>query len=123
MALALCLAVIPAAGRAADPAVSAELIRLHDDLRLTPGQQAAWDRYTRAIAPSPQVEARHRATDDLLPALPTPRRIALIAATMAADAEDIRRQGDAVIAFYGELTPEQQRTFDDETRPVRAPVR
>jgi len=121
LGLALCLS--PAAAVAAEPAVSAQLMRLHDDLRLTPTQESAWEAYTRAIAPNPEIEARHRSTDGLLPSLPTPRRIALIAATMAADEADFRRQGQAVTAFYGQLTPAQQKTFDDQTVPNRGSPR
>jgi hypothetical protein len=53
----------------------------------------------------------------MLPLLPTPRRIALIEATMTQDDADFRRQGAAVNAFYAKLTPEQQRTFDRDTLP------
>jgi hypothetical protein len=111
--------LLAAAGTAAaaEQAVNAELIRLHDDLHLTGGQEAAWRDYTRAIAPAPEAEARHRATTELLPAIPTPRRIALIEATMAQDAADFRRQGAAVTAFYATLTADQQRVFDRETLP------
>ena len=98
-------------------AVSAELIRLHDALRLTTAQEAAWTRYTQAIAPNSQAEARHQAADSLMPNLATPRRIALISATMAADQADFRRYAAAVTSFYATLTPEQQRTFDRETLP------
>jgi hypothetical protein len=105
------------AARAADQAVNAELIRLHDDLRLNPAQEVAWRDYTRAIAPTPESAARHQATTALLPSIPTPRRIALIEATMAQDAADFRRQGAAVTDFYARLTPEQQGVFDRETLP------
>jgi hypothetical protein len=98
-------------------AVNAELIRLHDDLRLSDSQEQAWKDYTAAIAPDPQTQARHRATQELLPMVPTPRRIALIEATMAEDARDFQRQGAAVKTFYGKLTAEQQRTFDRDTLP------
>ena len=115
--LALCVlgAGFAAAPALAQQAVSAELIRLHDDLHLSAGQEAAWTTYTRAVAPRSDADARHKATEDLLPSLTTPRRIALIAATMAADEADFRRQGAAVTAFYAVLTPSQQRTFDRET--------
>ena len=105
---------------AAEQAVNAELLRLHDDLHLTDSQEAAWRDYTRAIAPTPEAAQRHRATTELLPAIPTPRRIALIEATMTQDAADFRRQGAAVTDFYGKLTAEQQRTFDRETLPSDA---
>ena len=98
--------------------MNAELIRLHDDLRLTESQETAWRDYTAAIAPDPQTVARHRAASELLPLVPTPRRIALIEATMAQDASDFRRQGVAVAAFYAALTLEQQKTFDRDTLPA-----
>jgi hypothetical protein len=115
----------PGAPRAprTQPAVSAELIRLHDDLQLTDSQEAAWRDYTLAIAPNPDALARHRAAQDLLPLVPTPRRIALIEATMAQDNADFRRQGAAVTAFYGKLTLEQQRTFDRDTLPSDSDTR
>jgi hypothetical protein len=110
--------VMVAAGAAgAAQAVNAELIRLHDDLRLSDSQEQAWKEYTAAIAPDPQTQARHRATQALLPLVPTPRRIALIEATMAEDTRDFERQGAAVKAFYGKLTADQQRTFDRDTLP------
>lgn len=112
-------AVALAAGSAAAAAepVSAELIRLHDELRLTPDQEPAWHDYLKAITPDPEAQARHRATEELLPMVPTPRRIALIEATMAQDDLDFRRQGEAVKAFYGKLTPDQQKVFDRDTLP------
>jgi hypothetical protein len=117
--LGSCLAIAVTAGgaAAAAQAVTPELIRLHDDLHLSDSQEPAWRDYTLAIAPDPQTQARHRATQELLPAVPTPRRIALIEATMAQDAADFRRQGAAVNAFYAKLSPDQQRTFDLDTLP------
>ncbi|MBS0362292.1 MAG: Spy/CpxP family protein refolding chaperone [Proteobacteria bacterium] len=103
---------------AANEPVSPMLIRLHDDLRLTPDQDAAWHDYVMAVAPDPNVEARHRATQELLPMVPTPRRIALIEATMQQDDLDFRKQGEAVKAFYGKLTPAQQKVFDRDTLPT-----
>jgi hypothetical protein len=102
---------------AADLPVSADLIRLHDDLRLDTGQEHDWTDYLRAIAPDPNAEARHRATQELLPMVPTPRRIALIEATMTQDSLDFRRQSEAVKAFYAKLSPDQQKTFDRDTLP------
>lgn len=115
IALGFCLVMGAAGAARAAEAVSAELIRLHDDLELSDGQETAWRDYTTAIAPDPQQQARHRATTELLPLVPTPRRIALIEATLAQDAVDFRRQGAAVTAFYGKLTPAQQKIFDQDT--------
>ncbi|WP_372786513.1 Spy/CpxP family protein refolding chaperone [Phenylobacterium sp.] len=117
IALSFCLVVAAAGAARAAEAVSPELIRLHDDLKLSDSQDIAWRDYTTAIAPDPQQVARHRATSELLPLVPTPRRIALIEATMSQDAIDFRRQSAAVTAFYGKLTPAQQRVFDQDTLP------
>jgi periplasmic protein CpxP/Spy len=123
VALGFCLVMGAAGAARAAEAVSAELIRLHDDLHLSEVQEAAWRDYTTAIAPDPQQQARHRATTELLPLVPTPRRVALIEATMAQDAADFRRQGAAVTAFYGKLTPAQQKIFDQDTLPQESESR
>ena len=93
------------------------MTQLRQDLHLTPAQDAAWSAYAAALQPSADMVDRHRAAEELMPTLTTPRRIALIQANRARDEADLRRQGQAVIAFYSQLTPEQQRTFDTETLP------
>ena len=117
---AMLLAVVLTGSAAAQDA-SPALGKLHDDLGLRPDQESAWRDYAAAVAPDPQADARRRATDELLPNIPTPRRIALIEASLAQDVADLRRQGQAVMAFYSRLTPDQQRTFDLETLPNRTP--
>jgi hypothetical protein len=116
MILSLCLALGAAMGAAAQNAPQS-LTQLHDALHLRPDQEAAWRDYTTAIGPDAQMTARRRATQQLLPQLTTPRRIALIQATMDQDIADFRRQGDAILAFYAGLTPDQQKTFDRQTLP------
>jgi len=123
LSLCLCLAPAAAAAQPLDTTVTPQLNRLHQALKLSPAQESAWTAYTRAIAPSADVESRHRATDNMLPSLTTPRRIALIAATMQADEADFRKQGVAVTSFYAQLTPSQQKTFDDQTLPSRGTPR
>jgi hypothetical protein len=116
--LGCCLALMAASAARAAEAVSAELIRLHDDLKLSEAQESAWKQYATAIAPDAQAMARRRATQALLPTVPTPRRIALIEAAMAQDALDFKRQGAAVNTFYASLSPDQQRVFDRDTLPT-----
>lgn len=113
----LCVSLAVPAAAEAQEAVSAELIKLHDDLHLSQDQDAAWEAYARAIAPAAQTEARHNATGQLLPLVPTPRRLALLEANLSQDEADFRRQADAVLGFYNRLTPSQQRTFDRDTVP------
>jgi hypothetical protein len=119
LAMGTLIAVGPAL--AAEDPMGAQMFRLHENLHLAPDQEGSWRDYTAAIAANPQTEARHKATADLLPLVPTPRRIALIQASMAKDAEDFARQGAAVVSFYKVLTPSQQQTFDLDTAPKSGP--
>jgi len=94
-----------------------DLTSLHDALHLTPVQEVAWRNYRLAIAPDPAAQARHASAQSMMNTLPTPRRIDLIEAEMAADAEAMHRQGQAVKTFYAALTPQQQQIFDHQTLP------
>ena len=60
-------------------------------------------------------EARRQAAEQLLPQIPTPRRLALMDATMSDELAAFRRQRSAVEAFYNRLTPEQQRDVISRT--------
>ena len=111
--MGLCVAMAFAASAQNPPP---RLAQLHDALHLAPMQDPAWRSYAAAVAPSPQMQARRNATGSLLPKLPTPRRIALIEATMSQDIADFHRQGVAVISFYNQLTPDQQAIFDRQTQ-------
>ena len=110
----MCLWLGMAAGAAAQDA-PARLAELHDALHLSTVQEPAWRDYSAAIAADPQAQARRDATQRLLPALHTPRRLALLEAAMARDLADFRRQAEAVKAFYARLTPGQQQIFDRQT--------
>jgi periplasmic protein CpxP/Spy len=96
------------------------LTRLHDSMNLRADQEPAWRDYTAAITSNSESTARREATQRLLPQLPTPRRVALIDATMEQDLADLRRQGAAVITFYNHLTADQQSIFDRQTVPASA---
>lgn len=116
MALGLALIVGGfGAAQAQSSGAPPRLNQLHDALHLTQAQEDAWRSYTAALQPTPGSEARHEQTQALMPRLTTPRRIALLDATMQQDVADLRRQGQAVIAFYNVLTPTQQAVFDRQT--------
>lgn len=94
------------------PSPQQQLSQLHDALRLSPQQEPAWRAYTAALAPDPAMESRRRSAAEMMAKLPTPRRVDLINAEMAEDMASMRRQGEAVKAFYAQLSPQQQATFD-----------
>jgi hypothetical protein len=112
----LSLALVLGSAAAAQDASNA-LARMHDDLRLTPAQEPAWTQYETAMQSSAQLQARHLSTQRMLPQLQTPRRLALLDASMSQDLADFRHQSEAIRAFYAALTPAQQQTFDRDTAP------
>jgi hypothetical protein len=105
------------AGHAQGP----DLSSLHDALHLTRPQEEAWRTYVAAIRPDPTAEGRQRAAAQMAAHLTTPRRVDLINAEMEEDMRAIRRQGDAVKAFYAGLTSDQQRIFDVQTQKSGSP--
>jgi hypothetical protein len=119
MFLGLGLSLVVASGALAQTQTSPEerLNRIHDSLNLSAAEEPAWRDYVAAVAANPEGAARRRATQQLLPKLPTPRRIALIDATMEQDVADLTQQGQAVVTFYNHLTPDQQAIFDRVTLP------
>jgi len=118
--MGLCLGLAFAAAAAAQQPPSSNPTKLHDDLRLTPEQEGAWQLYLKALDDGGQMQAKRQAAEQLMPQIPTPRRLALMDATMADELADFRRQRVAVEAFYNRLTPDQQRTFDRDTAPQAA---
>jgi hypothetical protein len=118
--IGLCLGLAFAAAAAAQQSASPNPTKLHDDLRLTSGQEGAWQQNLKALDDRGQMQARRQAAEQLLPQIPTPRRLALMDATMADELADFRRERAAVEAFYNRLTPDQQRTFDRDTAPQAA---
>jgi len=118
--IGLWLALALGGAAAAQQPASSSPTKLHDDLRLTAGQEGAWQQYLKAIDDGGQMQARRQAAEQLMPQIPTPRRLALMDATMADELAAFRRQREAVEAFYSRLTPDQQRTFDRDTAPQTA---
>jgi hypothetical protein len=112
-----CLALALGGAALAQQSAPPQLSRLHDDLRLTPAQDDAWRMYLKAMDDGGQMQARRRSAEEMLPQLPTPRRLALMDATMTDELADFQRQSAAIQAFYARLTPDQQRTFDRDTAP------
>jgi hypothetical protein len=95
----------------------ASVTRLQQALHLSPQQMDAWRAYQAATAPNTQEQAREASARQMLPQLPTPRRIALMQAVLEDRLAEFRRRSTGIETFYGKLTPDQQRIFDQETSP------
>jgi curli biogenesis system outer membrane secretion channel CsgG len=81
-------------------------------LQLSPGQEAAWDTYVAALKPSGNFKRGDRAE---LARLTTPERIDRMRTHRAERIAAMDRRDDATKTFYGVLTPDQKKVFDDTT--------
>jgi len=87
------------------------LTDLRQVLRLRPDQEAAFQALQAALRP-PAREPQPQPPGELT----TPQLIARRAERFAAVKAQMDRRDQAILAFYGRLSPEQQKTFDSLVR-------
>lgn len=85
-----------------------------DELKLSEAQQPAWERYQQAMQPQAGAGARQQPED--LSGLSTPERLDRMQARQAERQQRMEQRMQAVRDFYVELTPEQQKIFDERAR-------
>lgn len=89
-------------------------------LQLTPAQEPAWNGFVQSMQPN--AEPRHARLDwQGMDKLTTPERIDRMRAMHAQHGAEMERRGEAVKAFYAQLTPAQQKTFDDRGTRMYGP--
>lgn len=91
---------------------------LKAQLKLTPAQEGAWTTYTAAMQPPANLQ-RQRVDRAEFAQLTTPQRIDRMQERAAERQAQMKQRGDAVKAFYAQLTPEQQKLYDE--RAMRGP--
>ena len=93
------------------------MARLHDKLKLTAAQEPAWKTFTEKTKPDP---ARRMAASAELAKMNTPERMDRMLALMKEGEARMAERVAAVKEFYAQLTPEQQKTFDDQAKAWHA---
>lgn len=93
------------------------LTQLKTQLALTPAQEPAWTSFTQAMQPRGDFARLDR---DSMQKLTTPERIDRMRAQRAQRDAAMDARGDAVKAFYAQLQPEQQQTFDRQNHRMGA---
>ena len=86
-------------------------------LHLRPDQQGAYATYKANAQPTPDQISQMRASHQGLASLPTPARLDKVAVSLRLQMDMFQRNADATRAFYGQLSPDQQHTFDQVTAP------
>jgi periplasmic protein CpxP/Spy len=87
-------------------------------LHLRPDQVGALHAMQAAGRPRPDEQSAFQAASpQALATLHAPARLDRIGAALSAEITQFRRNADATRAFYDQLSPDQQRTFDQVTAP------
>lgn len=85
---------------------------LKAQLQISPAQEGAWNAYSAAMQP-PTDAQRPRMNRAEVEQLSTPQRIDRMQQFSAERQARMQQRGDAVKAFYAQLTPAQQKTYDE----------
>jgi periplasmic protein CpxP/Spy len=105
-------------GRHFDPARMAERVNrrladLKQKLQITAAQENAWNSFASAMQPPATMP--QRPDRQSLAGMTTPERIDQMRAMRDRRNAEMDRRAEATKAFYAQLTPEQQKTFDAES--------
>jgi protein CpxP len=84
--------------------------RLHDALKLTPDQEAAWKKFTESTQPQSRLE---RGEPQEWAKLTAPERAERMLELSKKRQDRMAEHLAALKTFYGVLTPEQKKIFDD----------
>jgi Spy/CpxP family protein refolding chaperone len=94
--------------------------RLHEALKLTEKQEAAWKSYVQKITPKAEgVEEGKRFDREAFQKLSTPERLEKLLEFARKRDEFLSARLAVVKSFYAELTPEQKKTYDEFHFPTR----
>ena len=102
----------PRAGASYAPTPAEQSDHWRQSLRLAPSQEGALQAYVAALQTTRGETDRIRAQAQQLATLPTPQRLDAQLAQSDAMRAVFLKQMVAIKAFYAQLTPEQQKTFD-----------
>ena len=87
-------------------------------LHLRPDQQGAYRAFQAASQPRPdEISQIRAASSQALTSMTTPQRLDRVGSRLNVQVQIFQRQASATRAFYGQLSPDQQHTFDQVTAP------
>ncbi|MBX9835079.1 MAG: Spy/CpxP family protein refolding chaperone [Burkholderiaceae bacterium] len=88
---------------------------LKHSLELSPAQEPAWNTFIATMQPGERPARLGQLSRDEMQKLTTPERIERMRAQRAQRHAQADLRADAALAFYAELNPAQQKTFDKHT--------
>jgi protein CpxP len=89
--------------------------KLHDELKITPAQENAWNAFVASMTPPARGPRPDRAAQAGLSA---PQRLAQHIERQKQRTAAMEQRLGAVSSFYAVLSPEQKKTFDDKAARI-----
>lgn len=89
--------------------------QLKQKLELSAAQEPAWNTFITTMQPGERPARLDRLSREDMQKLTTPERIERMRAQRTQRQAQMDKRTDAVLAFYAELNPAQQKTFDAQT--------
>jgi hypothetical protein len=102
----------PSDAQGGPPTPAEQSDRLRRGLNLRPDQEGALQAFIAAMQPKPGEIDALRDESARIATLPTPQRLDATVARLDRMRTEVMARIAATRAFYGKLSPEQQRTFD-----------
>jgi hypothetical protein len=82
-------------------------------LQVAPNQEAAWNNWVAAMRPNPGDMQKRQQMREEFARMSTPERIDRMRQMRSQRDAEMDRRADATKAFYAQLTPPQQKAFDE----------
>lgn len=99
------------------------IAKLHDELKITPAQEAAWNSFVASMQPpaqSVQNRAHDRSADRAAWAnMTAPERMAKMIDLQKKRTAALEQRQGALSSFYSVLSPDQKKTFDERANRLQ----
>ncbi len=106
-------------GMGMEQMVRQRLARLHEQLRITPAQQGAWDQFEQSsMQNAAALDGAFRQRAAQVPTMTAVQNLQSFADLQMQQAQDMQRLVPAFQQLYGALSPEQQQTADELFRSI-----
>jgi Spy/CpxP family protein refolding chaperone len=90
------------------------IAQLHDELKITPAQEQAWNTFVASMKPAAGADRGERQDRAALAKLTAPERLARHIELQKQRTAAVEQRLGTLSNFYAVLTPEQKKTFDEK---------
>jgi Spy/CpxP family protein refolding chaperone len=94
--------------------------RLHDELKITPAQENAWNTFVASMKPAHRADDRQRGDRAAWASLPAPERAQKMIERHKARTAAMEQRLAALNSFYSVLSPDQKKVFDEKSARMQS---